>query len=141
MALCHNSKDPRKELIAHSRALRCLGLTVPDVLDVLQIINKVRLQKRLTIPHRYLSWLLYFLIFAQHCHPFQSSSPHRCQTARYTLTHIFGKQISQTYLERCLFRFLQTFSSTISRLQTLHCRLFCGLRPDFLTNINFHGIN
>jgi len=58
----------------------------------------------------------------------------------YILTHILGKQILQIYLERCLFRLLQAFSSTISRLQILHCRPFKGLRPDFLICTNFHGI-
>lgn len=62
------------------------------------------------------------------------------RTALYMLTHISGKQILQMYLERCLFRFLQAFSPTTSRSQILHCRLFKGLRPDFLINTNFHGI-
>lgn len=58
----------------------------------------------------------------------------------YVPTHILGKQILQTYLERCLFRFLQAFSSAISRSHILHRRPFEGLRPDFLTRINLQGM-
>jgi len=64
---------------------------------------------------------------------------HQLERSGHILTHILGKQILQMYLERCLFRFLQAFSPTISRLQILHRRLFRGLRPDFLINTNFHG--
>ncbi len=45
----------------------------------------------------------------------------RLRARLYMLTHILGKQILQTYLERCLFRFLQAFLPTTSRLQILHC--------------------
>ena len=58
----------------------------------------------------------------------------------YIQTHSLGKQILQIYLERCLFRLLQAFFPTISFSQILHFRPFKGLRPDFLTRINFHGI-
>jgi hypothetical protein len=57
----------------------------------------------------------------------------------YILTHILGKHILQTYLDRCLFLFLQAFLEVRSRLQILHSRVFSGLRPDFLMSTNFHG--